>query len=159
MDRLVKRVVARWNFRVAMSGYRPAIPSWVFERYATKAAFQSNPKIDAALLDAGRDSIGALLPSFLAFLRRSLGDRYSMNSSVSANNIFYFFEPPQPIDSVAVHLGARGGKLFLEVSYLPHELKGGVNLSKIVEEKVVVEDPDLVGLFMMRLIRKVLARV
>lgn len=159
MDRIVRRVVARWNFRVAMSGYRPEIPSWVFERYATKAAFQSNPKVDAALLDAGRESISALLPSFLAFLRKKLGDKYSMNASVTANNIFYFFAPPQPVDSVAVHLGSRGGKLLLDVSYLPHDLHGGVNLSKIVEERAVVTDPDMVGLFLMRMIRKVLARV
>ena len=144
---------------MAMSGYRPEIPQWVFERYATKTSFQSNPRVDAALLNAGRDSIGALLPNFLSVLRKSLGDRYSMNSSLTSTDLFYFFAPPQPVDSIAMHLGCHGGKLKLDISYLPRDLRGGVNLSKIVELREVIDDPDMVGLHMMRMLKKLMAKV
>jgi hypothetical protein len=143
-----------------MSGYRPKIPSWVFERYSSKEAFQSDPKTDAILLNDGRDSISALLPTFITYLRKTLGDRYSMNASATSRDIFYFFEPPHPIDSVAVHLGVRGGRLMLNVSYLPQEISGnGVNLSKIVEDQAIITDPDMAGLFLMRLIKKILSKV
>ena len=142
-----------------MSGYRPEIPQWVFDRYTTRTSFQSNPQIDRALLNEGRDSISALLPSFLSVLRRSLGDRYSMNSSQTLTDMFYFFAPPQPVDSIAMHLGSHGGKLRLDISYLPRDLKGGVNLSKIVELMEIVEDPEMVGLHMMRLLKKLMAKV
>ena len=159
MDRLIRRIVARWNFKVAMSGYRPDIPQWVFDRYATRVSFQGNPQIDRELLNEGRESISALLPSFLSVLRRSLGDRYSMNSSQTSTDMFYFFAPPQPIDSIAMHLGSHGGKLRLDLSYLPRDLKGGINLSKIVELMEIIEDPELVGLHMMRMIKKLMAKI
>jgi len=142
-----------------MSGYRPEIPQWVFERYATKTSFQSNPKVDAAILNDGRDSISALLPSFLSVLRKSLGDRYSMNSSQTSTDLFYFFAPPQPVDSIAMHIGSHGGKLKLDISYLPRDLRGGVNLSKIVELREVIDDPDMAGLHMMRMLKKLMAKV
>jgi hypothetical protein len=159
MDRLVRRVAARWGFKVAMSGYRPEIPQWVFDRYATKTSFQSNPAIDAEILDTGRDSISALLPSFLSILRRSLGDRYSMNSSQTSTDLFYFFAPPQPVDSVAMHIGCHGGRLKLDISYLPRDLRGGVNLSKIVELREVIDDPEMTGLHMMRMLKKIMAKI
>jgi len=142
-----------------MSGYRPDIPQWVFDRYATRVSFQGNPQIDRELLNEGRESISALLPSFLSVLRRSLGDRYSMNSSQTSTDMFYFFAPPQPIDSIAMHLGSHGGKLRLDLSYLPRDLKGGINLSKIVELMEIIEDPELVGLHMMRMIKKLMAKI
>jgi hypothetical protein len=161
MDPLVRRVVATWNFRVAMSGPRPDIPVWVFERYQTKTAFQSNPEVDLALFQEGKDSINGLLPNLISILRKTFGDHWSMNASQRKNDIFYFFAPaiPQKLDAVAMHLGCHGGKLTLDMSYLPFDFSGKVTQAKVIEIQEVIEDADVVGMHMMRMVRKLLSKV
>jgi len=159
MDHLVRSVVARWNFKVAMSGYRPEIPEWVFERYAVKTSFKSNPQIDLALFRDGRDSINALLPNLINLFRKTMGDRYSMNASQRQNDVFYYFSPPQPIDAFTMHLGCHGGKLFLDIGYLPYNLQGKPDQSKVIELQEIVEDSELVGMHMMNMARRLLAKV
>lgn len=159
MDRLVRSVVARWNFKVAMSGYRPEIPEWIFKRYTVKTSLQSNPAIDLALFKDGRESINALLPNLINLFRKTMGDRYSMSASQRSNDVFYYFSPPQPIDAFTMHLGCRGGKLFLDMGYIPYNLQGKPDRSKVIEIQEVVEDSELVGLRMMNMARRLLAKV
>jgi hypothetical protein len=159
MNHIVRSVVARWNFKVAMSEFRPEIPEWIFERYATKTSLQSNPAVDLALFKDGKDSINVLLPNLINLFRKTMGDRYSMNASQRQNDIFYYFSPPQPIDAFTMHLGCRGGKLFLDMGYIPYDFHGKPDRSKVIEVQEVVEDSELVGLHMMGMARRLLAKI
>lgn len=142
-----------------MSGYRPEIPEWVFERYTTKISLQSNPAIDLALFKDGRESINVLLPNLINLFRKTMGDRYSMSASQRQNDIFYYFSPPQPLDAFTMHLGCRGGKLFLDMGYIPYNTQGKPDRSKVIELQEVVEDSELVGLRMMNMARRLLAKI
>ena len=157
MDPLVRSVVAGWNFRVAMSGWNPPIPDWVFSRFQSKLAFA--PGGDKALFKMGKDSINILLPNLINLFRKKLGDRYSMNASQRSHEIFYFFSPPQPVDSIAMHLGARGNQLSLSMTYIPYTLMGKPDFSKATELQEMVDDPEVVGLHMMSMARRLLASI
>jgi hypothetical protein len=157
MDPLVRRVVAGWNFRVAMSGWNPTIPDWVFDRFQEKVAFA--PSGDKEVFALAKDSINILLPNLINLFRKVLGDKYSMNASQRLHEIFYFFSPPQPVDSIAMHLGVRGDKLALSMTYIPYTLMGRPDFSKASELREVIDDPEVVGLHMMGMARRLLAKI
>jgi len=153
MDRLARRVAARWNFKVAMSGWNPPIPEWVFSRVSFA------PSGDRIIFALAKDSVNILLPNLLTLFRKSLGDRYSMNASSRSNEIYYFFSPPQPIDSIAMHVGVRGEMTTISMSYIPYTLMGKPDFSKTTELREIVADPEVVGLHMMTMARKLMAKI
>lgn len=159
MDHLVRSIVARWNLKVALSGYRPEIPEWVTKYYATKTSFQVAPAVELILFREGRDSINVFLPNLMSLLRKSRGDRYSMNASQRHNDIFYYFAPPQPIDAFTLHLGCRNGELHLDMGYIPYNFQGKPNKSKIIELQEVVDNSELVGMHMMNMARRLLSKI
>jgi hypothetical protein len=155
MDLVIQKVASYWIKR--LSRKTSGIPGWVFDRYQTRESFQSDPRIDEALYQTARESVNALIPTFLAYLRKHLGDRYTLNASSRRTDIYYFFAPPQPIDSVAMHLGVKGAKVRLDLSYSPSDLQGNRAPEKMREVREVIEDPELAGIYMMRMLRKVLS--
>lgn len=157
MDPLVRSVVAGWNFRVAMSGWNPPIPDWVFSRFQSKLAFA--PAGDKAIFALAKESVNILLPNLLNLFRKTLGDRYSMNASLRSHEIYYFFAPPQPVDSIAMHLGIHGEMTTISLSYIPYTLMGRPDFSKTIELKEVVADPEVVGMHMMNMGRKLMSKV
>ena len=153
MDVLVRRVVARWNFKVAMSGWNPTIPQWVFDRVAFA------PSGDKAIFALAKDSVNILLPNLLNLFRKTLGDRYSMNSSSRSSEIYYFFSPPQPVDSIAMHLAIRGEMTTISLAYIPYTLTGRPDFSKTIELREVVADPEVVGMHMMNMARRLMSKI
>jgi hypothetical protein len=153
MDRLARRVAARWGFKVAMSGWNPPIPEWVFARVSFA------PAGDKEIFALAKESVNVLLPNLLTLFRKTLGDRYSMNASSRSHEIYYYFSPPQPVDSIAMHLAIRGEMTVISLSYMPYKLNGTPDFSKLVELKEVVADPEIVGLHMMSMARKLMAKI
>jgi len=157
MDPLVRRVVASWNFRVAMSGWNPPIPDWVFSRFQDKLAFA--PSGDKPIFALAKESVNLLLPNLLNLFRKTLGDKYSVNASARLHEIYYFFAPPQPVDSIAMHLGIRGEMTTISMSYIPFTISGKPDFSKLVELKEIVADPEVVGMHMMNMGRKLMSKI
>lgn len=157
MDPLVRSVVAGWNFRVAMSGWKPTIPDWVFSRSQSKLAFA--PSGDKVIFTLAKQSINLFLPNLLNLFRKTLGDRYSMNASSRSKEIYYFFEPPQPVDSIAMHLAIHGEMSTISLSYMPYKFDGTPDFSKVTEMSEVVADPEVVGLHMMNMARKLMSKI
>lgn len=167
-----------------MAGPNPPIPAWVtvwadrVQAEAIKTAYADNgylhdlqlqkthpsipvPKIktDQELFAEARESIAILLPNFLALLKSKFKDKFDMNASATGTRIYYFFSPKHPLENIAVALGVHNHRCFLSVLYAPVNLHGAVDYTRAIEVKENVEDPELAGLALMRLGRKVLARV
>jgi hypothetical protein len=157
MDPLVRRVVAGWNFRVAMSGWKPTIPDWVFSRFQSKESFA--PAGDKAIFTLAKESVNLFLPNLLNLFRKTLGDRYSMNASSRSKEIYYFFSPPQPVDSIAMHLAIHGEMSTISLSYMPYKFNGTPDFSKLIELSEVVADPEVVGLHVMNMARKLMSKI
>ena len=182
MDPLARRVAARYCWSIAMAGPNPPIPAWVtawaegVEAANVKTAYADNGylhqvqldktipsmpavKTDHQLFEEARESIAILLPNFLNLLKQKFKDKFDMNASATGTRIYYFFAPRLPLENIAVSLGVHNHRIFLSVLYAPVDLHGAVNYSKAIEAKENVEDPELAGLALMRLGRKVLGRV
>lgn len=166
-----------------MAGPNPPIPAWVVswaERVhadAIKTAYADDRgylhqvqfdktlpsmpvvKTDHQLFDEARESIAILLPNFLNLLKQKFKDKFDMNASAAGTRIFYFFSPKHPLENIAVSMGVHQHRIFMGVLYAPVDLHGSVDYSRAVEAKENVEDPELAGLALMRLGRKVLGRV
>lgn len=158
---IAQRIASRFGFKTAMKGWNPFIPDWVVkwsERTSFKVAYYSER--DQGIFQTSKDSINTLLPKFLDALHKAYRDRFHMNASQSGTSIYYFFSPKNPIETFALHLMVRGGKAHLALGYMPHGVTSGhPDYSKVVEERVVIDDPEVAGLAFMRMARKLLSRV
>ncbi len=181
MDPLARRVAARWGLQVAMQGYNPPIPAWVFEwaEGTVKTArgvcpdikpfpcphcgkmilYPPQPLTDAETVAIARDSVAGMLPKFLDLLHHKFNERFFMNSSASSTRIHYYFATKNPLETIAVMIGIVSQKIFLSMMYAPVNLQGAVDYKGATEMRENVEDPELAGLALMRLGRNVLARV
>lgn len=127
-------------------------------RFANKIAFVGEG--DAEIFREAKTSLHILLPKFIELLHRSLHERYSMNASQSGTKLFYFFQASDPIDAFSLHLSVRGGRAFLALGYVPYGLTSGKpDYGRAVEEQSEVDDPELAGLTLMRMARKLLTRI
>lgn len=154
---LARRVAARWGFLQATKEYVPPIPRWALERAAIRLAFVDTKEPDALLL--AKESVNILLPKFLEMLRKKMGERYYMNASQANGRIFYYFAPRQPVDSFHLMVGSKQGKVFLNLSYMPHRLDGSPDFSNSRQVVQVVEDPELAGLDFMRVTRQLFTKM
>ncbi len=154
MDRLVKSVVARWNLKVAMEGWNPPIPQWVFARVAFA------PSGDKIIFTMAKDSVNTLLPNLLALFRKSLGDKYSVNVSQRGQQAYYYFTTPSPypLESIAMYIGVSGEIPMLSMSFTPYTLEGKPDFSKTIEMKEKIADPEVVGLHMMSMARRLISK-
>jgi hypothetical protein len=158
MDRIARKVAARWSLRVAMSGWNPPIPEWVF-RFGAKEAFAPSPG-DHDTFELARESVHLMLPTLLGLFRKRLGDRYSMNASQRGLDLFFYFTTPHPIDSIVLHLGVKNGRVQIELRYVPFRLSTSLpDFTKSVGVGEWCDDPEMVGLHVMRMARKVLDKV
>jgi len=182
MDPLTRRVAARWGWSVATAGEQPTIPAWVFEwgdrtfNAAIKTAYADDGYVhhleldktvpsmpvvptDQQLFQTARESIAILLPHFLGLLYGKFKERYTMNASASGTRIYYYFASKHPLESIALTMVVHQHRIFMSLMYAPIDLHGLVDYKRAVEMKEFVEDPELAGLALTRLGRKVLARV
>jgi hypothetical protein len=171
MDPLARRVAARWGWSVATAGEQPAIPAWVVEwgdrtfaaslktAYADTLPGMPAVQTDQQLFQTARESISILLPHFLALLQAKFKERYTMNASASGTRIYYYFASKHPLETIALTMVVHQHRIFMSLMYAPIDLHGHVDYKRAVEMKEFVEDPELAGLALTRLGRKVLARV
>jgi hypothetical protein len=171
VDPLARRVAARWGRSVAMSGENPVIPAWVFEwgdalvktAYAD-IVYKTVPEMpavqtDEQIFDLARESIDILLPKFVELLHAKFREKFHANVSATRQRIFYFFAPHNPLENIAVSMMVKQAKVILSVAYVPVDLHGKADHRAMIEARELVQDPEMTGLALMRLGRKVLSRV
>jgi len=168
MDRIARRVAARWGLRVATAGAIHQVPAEAIE-WANRLAFigelddYSVTPIHTTIEDLFQDakeSVEALLPNFLSLLRSKLHDTYHAAVSRSGKRIYYFFQSKDPIDAFAVNLLVQHEDVYLVVGYVPLDLTTGkMNYSKATQYHTIIGKPDLAGLTMMRMTRALLSRI
>lgn len=161
MDRLARRVAARWAFQQATSGWRPEIPSWVFTKFASREAYVPSPtEVEPSVFDLAKESVNILLPKLLDLLRKKMKERYSLNASQRREEVFYYFATKDPVDSFAMHFSVRNGVVLLDFSYVPFSpVTNRPDYTKVIESRGVAKDPELAGLALMRVVRQVLDQI
>lgn len=159
MDRAALRVAGRWGFRAASKGWSPTIPAELLARLATRKAFALTEQ-EQEQFHLAKDSIYSLMPSLIGLLRKRLGSRYGMSASQRGGSLFVYFTEPHPIDSITVHLQVKRGQVIIDMGYIPM-ISGTDKLDFKRSHEVVgsVDDPELAGLTLMRLARKLLDKV
>ncbi len=168
MDRLARRVASRWAFEQACGPNPPVIPQWVGEwsdRVASRVAFYDNTvdvqvRTEEDLLQEAKDSVNIMLPKFLGALSQKFHERYHANASQTKTRINYFFTARHALETFALAIIIKQATVMLALTYIPNGVSTmQPDWSKAIEEQVRVDDPELAGLSLMRLTRKVLSRV
>jgi hypothetical protein len=178
MDPLTRKVAARWAFGMALAPWTPSIPDWVFAwgarvvktAYADRGFLHELQHGDtipppsagptpADIFQAARESVEILLPKFKELLRHKFREQFGMNASAMALSIYYYFVPRHPLENIAVSVSVHQSRVLVSMMYAPVNLHNVVDYKKVVEAKEMLEDPELAGMALMRLARKVLAQV
>lgn len=219
MDKLARRVAARWAFKEAMGDWQPAIPIWVVpwadlqaqrvlvgkrrlqphelqfrvtdpdvtrpadppvftpgdplntnpNRVKYEQNWVYNPKLHEMpervvhpgqdLFDDAKLSLEIMLPKVLQTLGKKFRDRFYMNATQQRMKLYYYFSGHPALETIALTLAIQGGHPVLWVGYIPNKLVGGADFQRGIHESVVVRDPELAGLALMRLLRKLLDRI
>jgi hypothetical protein len=209
MNKVARRVAARWALKQAMGDWQPVIPDWVVpwaesgmqrflvakgeldldrtvqvdppkfdlgdplytnpnrRKYEPVQVF--NPKLHEMphrevlpgqdLFDDAKLSVEIMLPRVLRTLRDKFRDPFYMNATQQRLKLYYYFSAHPAMETVALMVSLKNGVIALWLGYIPHKLMGGADFKRGIHETVVVHDPELAGLALMRLLRKLLSRV
>lgn len=168
MDRIARKVASRWAFEWARGPTPPVIPAWVEEwgnRVASRIAFYDDTvdvqvRTEEDLLQDAKDSVNIMLPKFLGALYSKFRERYHANASQTKTRISYFFSARHALETFALTVIVKQATVTLALTYIPNGVSTmSPDWSKAIEEQVRVDDPELAGLTLMRLTRKVLGRL
>lgn len=158
MSRQAKKIASRWvHYKIAIEWQPPIPPEAILRAFGERQAYVPDTQ-SLISLDEARDSVGVFIPKIQELLKKKQGDRYYVNASENRGRIFYFFSPPQPIDTFNMTLAMRGNKTHLSFGYTPYKLDGSPDFKKMITKQVLTE-PDVAGLAMMRLVRATLAEI
>ena len=201
MDKLARRVAARYGLKVALGDWQPPMPVWVipwsdrmlrqalvveptmrlnphrkqkvykpedFEpKYKTFPVY--NPKIHEFtppevhpgqdLFDEAKLSVEILLPKVLATLKQKFGERFYMHATQQRMKLYYYFSADPAMETISLMMSVHGNAVTLGLGYVPTKLLGGADFSRALQETVLVREPAVAGLALMRLLRKLLSRV
>jgi len=213
MDKIARRVAARWALHEAMGDWQPVMPIWVvpwsdlqirvaygkdridpmlrvpgfFDPKDTKPNTRNrkqklyepsdfmqpniveNPRLHImpqrvenpwqGVFDDAKLSIEIMLPSVLKTLGKKFGDRFYMNATQQKNKLYYYFSGQPALETFALTLSTQGGSTLLWLGYIPNKITGGADFKRAMHEAVRVQDPEMTGLALMRLLRKLLSRI
>jgi hypothetical protein len=140
-----------------MEGWNPPIPEWVFAKLGSSIAVAS--KEDQEAIQLAKESVNILMPRLLKLLRQKFMDKYYLNVSQRGTDVYYFFSTRHPVDGISLRIGLKNGKVILNMGWVPYDLKGRPEWTKVVSESIGVDDPELAGLSLLRLTKSLLARV
>ncbi len=158
--RQARKLAARWALQQALGDWQPPIPKEALDYFhGIKVAYAPDAPF-AEDLNTARESVAILLPNVLAALRKKMGDRYSLNASTeSRGKVFYFFAPPQPVDSFNLTLSVTPAhQAILVFGYTPMKVTGGLDFANM-KTKSAHSEPDMAGLALMRLVRALLVEI
>ncbi len=198
MDKLARRVAARYGLQQALGSWQPPIPAWAAPWWAQmerlgfvndptvyqpppKKLYQPsvqtkfepneayNPKLHEFtpppvhpgqdVFDEAKLSIEILLPKVLATLAKKFGSRFYMRATQQRMKLYYYFSAHPAIETITLMLSLRGSYAMIGLGYAPHKINGGADFSKSIQETIVIRDPSVAGLAMMRLLRQLLSKV
>ena len=146
MDRLARRVAARWG-RLALTGER--------DEYFVTPQRTTDPEI----FQDARASVEALFPHFTALLQSKLHEHYHATVSQKGTNVYYFFQAHNPIDAFSVNLFVKHGELYMVVGYVPfNPASDSLDYSKAIQQHGFFDNPEVAGTQLMRLTRMLLER-
>lgn len=165
MDRLSKKVAARWGLRAAL-GATSSVPSWVVAwgdgwgtklsaRVALLSDLPGYKLSDVEVFAQAQESLHILLPKFQALLYSKLQERFSASVSRSGTRAYYFFSSDSELETFAITMMVRRGVVDLVLGYVPISVSGHPNYDQAIEEHERVIDPEMAGLALMRVTRKI----
>jgi hypothetical protein len=111
------------------------------------------------VFDEAKLSIEIMLPTLLKTLEKKLHDRFYMNATQQRMKLYYYFSGHPALETFALTLSVQGGSSLLWFGYIPNKLLGGADFQKAIHDSVRVSDPEVAGLALMRLVRKLLTRI
>lgn len=167
MLKLTKRVAARYAFEQALGNGSLAIPSWVeglSERVKVALSYGDpedylEVRSDADVFQDAKDSVAVMLSKFMQMLSSKYHDRYRMNATQRSTRMHYYFATQHPLETFVLDLNVRYGKLQMALHFIPHGPTGEPLLAQSKHELEKVSDPELAGLALTRMARKLLSKV
>jgi hypothetical protein len=111
--------------------------------------------------DEAKLSIEIMLPSVLKTLGKKFNDRFYMNATQQRMKLYYYFAGHPAVETFALTLSIQGGSPLLWFGYIPNKmsLAEGADFKRAIHDSVRVRDPEVAGLALMRLVRKLLSRI
>ena len=174
------RVAARWTVQRILETGQPSIApeviAWVeSERSFTARAdylqdltrldlirdntFENLQTAEEEMFADAKDSVGAMLPKVLQTLGKKFREKFYMRATQQRFKLYYYFAGHPALETIALTLTLKGGKPLLWLGYIPQKISGGSDIAKSKQEQVAVHDPEMAGLALMRLLRKLMDRV
>ena len=174
------RVAARWAVQSILDAGQPSIApeviAWVeSERFFTARhdyvqdltrldlvkdhTFENLRTVQEEMFEDAKDSLGVMLPKVLAALGKKFHDRFYMRATQQRFKLYYYFSGHPALETIALSLTLKNGKPLLWLGYIPQKISGGSDIAKSIHEQVVVPEPELAGLALMRLVRTLLGRI
>jgi hypothetical protein len=111
------------------------------------------------VFDDAKLSMEVMLPSFQNQLSKKFHDKFYMRATQQRLKLYYYFSGYPALETIALTLGIHGGYPLVWVGYIPTKLQGGSDFSKAIHEQAIATNPELAGLTMMRLVKKLLQRI
>lgn len=111
------------------------------------------------IFDEAKLSIEIMLPTVLKTLGKKFNDRFYMNATQQRMKLYYYFSGHPALETFALTLSVQHDLPLLWFGYIPNKLLGGADFQRAIHDSVRVPDPEVAGLALMRLVRKLLSRI
>lgn len=172
MGSLARKVASRWCLRVVSASPQlplpPIVIAWgdaIFHSMRVayigeRDDYSVTPILDPETFTTAKYSLNGLLPKFQDLLRAKFHERFTAHISQAKNRIYYFFSGTSQLESFAITLTVHHGQTFLSLGYVPHHVETGeLDFARKVEVSERASDPEVVGLSLMRLTKRLLSRI
>lgn len=179
MGNLALRVAARWTVQSILGAGQavisPDVVAWVEARTFTAKAdylrdlqrldlvkdktFEPLKTLDDDAFSDAKDSIEVMLSKVLQTLGNKFRGKFYMRATQQRLKLYYYFSEHYALETIALTLTMKHGQPLLWLGYIPTKITGGSDVSKALHEQVLVRDPAMAGLALMRLLRALLARI
>lgn len=152
----VSKELSGWVERIARTDYHKDLELLELVKDKTFEPLQTR---EEEIFSDAKTSIEIMLPKVIQALAKKFKDRFDMRATQQKLKLYYYFGNPYGLETVALTLTLRGGKPLLWWGYIPTKVVGGSDFSKAIYTQVRVQDPEMAGLAMMRLLRELLAKI
>lgn len=121
--------------------------------------FEPVQTLDEETFSDAKASVEVMLSRVMQTLGKKFRDKFYMRATQQKLRLYYYFSGHPALETIALTLTLKSGKPLLWIGYIPTKISGGSDFAKAIHEQMLVREPEMAGLALMRLLRSLLARV